>query len=433
LIDARQNRLLTESGPRTAGGFVLRQYWQPAALAEELDGERPVVSVRLLGENFVLFRDQAGRLGLLDRACPHRGVDLSFGRPEDGGLRCTFHGWLFDVDGRCLDTPAEPEGSVLKSRVCQPSYPVLERNGIIWAWLGEGDAPPLASLDCLEAPGQQVFAFKGLWACNWFQAQEVGIDPSHASFLHRFLEDEDEQYGLQFRAQLANTGLASTKLLREVPNPVVTVQPTGFGFRLTALRNFQNQFTHVRITNCVFPNAITIPMSGEISITQWHVPIDDTSCYWYAMFVSYGQPVDSSKMRRQRIGAVELPSYRPKIGKTNNWGFDPVEQRTKTFTGMGPDINVHDQWAVESPGAVADRTKEHLSPSDVGIRMHRRLFLAAAENPSQPNLIGKSNPSQRHGPAAIDAVATDEAPDACWRKADRERREISGWAPPLTD
>ena len=433
MVDAAENRRLTETGPGTAAGAVLRSYWQPAALSEELTPERPVVRVTLMGERLVLFRDEAGELGLLEFRCAHRGADLSFGRREDGGLRCSFHGWLFDVHGSCLETPAEPEGSVFHTRVSQPSYPVVERNGIVWAWLGEGDPPDLPGFDCLVAPPEQVFAFKGLWDCNWLQAHEVGIDPAHASYLHRFLETEEEQYGLQFRATVADTGLSTTEVLREATVPKVTIEPTGYGFRLVTLRDLAEVGTHVRVTNCLFPNAVTIPMSNDMTITQWHVPIDDLSCYWYSMFVSYGDPVDAETMRAQRIEAVELPDYRPRVGRANNWGFDADEQLTVTYTGMGPDINVHDQWAVESPGPIFDRTREHLSPGDVGIRTHRRMLLAALTDPSADHLVGAGDPAALRGPAAIDAVTKDDDHDRCWRELEGTRRAATGWAPALAD
>lgn len=433
MVDADENRLLTQTGPGTAGGEVLRQYWQPAALSEELLDERPLVPVRMLGEDLVLFRNEVGDLGLLDRACAHRRADLAFGRLEDGGLRCPFHGWLFDRTGACLETPAEPADSTFCTKVSQRSYPVVERNGIIWAWLGEGDAPDLPGFDALVAPTQQVFAFKGMWDCNWLQAHEVGIDPLHASFLHRFLEDVDEEYGLQFRAAIGDTGVATTKLMREVANPEILVEPTSYGFRMVTLRDFRGEFVHVRVTNCLFPNAITIPMSNEMSITQWHVPIDDHSCYWYSMFVSFGDPVDAAAMREQRIGAVDLPLYKPRTGRSNNWGFDADEQRTATYTGMGTDINVHDQWAVESPGAIHDRTREHLSPADVGIRAYRRLLLAALNDPSEESLVGTASPASLTGPAAIDAVDTDGDYDTCWRAAEGTRRSAAAWAPALSD
>jgi phenylpropionate dioxygenase-like ring-hydroxylating dioxygenase large terminal subunit len=439
-MDAEENRMLTESGPGTPGGDLLRRYWQPAALTEELDDDRPIVPVRLLGEDLVLFRDEDGAYGLLDRACAHRRVDLSYGRLEDGGLRCPFHGWLFDASGTCLETPAEPEGSTFCTRVRQLAYPVVERNGIVWAWMGGGEPPDLPGFDALSAPATQVFAFKGMWSCNWLQAHEVGIDPAHASFLHRFLGEVEEEYGLQFRATIGDTGVPTTVLMREVPNPTIEVEQTGYGFRMVTTRNYRDEFTHVRITNCLFPNAITIPMSADMAITQWHVPIDDHSCYWYSMFVSYGEPVDADQMRAQRIDAVELPDYRPRVGHHDGWGFDAVEQRGRTYTGMGLDINVHDQWAVESPGTIHDRTREHLSPADVGIRTHRRMMVAALADPGPDTLVGAADPARLTGPAAVDAVAPTGPDgvdtsmfDACWRASDTARRSRSGWAPALSD
>lgn len=461
MISAEDNRRLTESGPGTPGGRLLRSYWQPAALTEELDRVesdtgRAIVPVKLMGEELVLYRQPPDRAahptdgsavyGLLGRACAHRRADLTFGRLEDGGLRCPFHGWLFDHTGRCLETPAEPEGSTFCTRVRHLAYPVVERNGIVWAWLGDGSPPTLPGFDALSAPAEQVFAFKGLWDCNWLQAHEVGIDPSHASFLHRFLGDVEEDYGLQFRATIGDTNVPTTVLMREVPNPDISVEPTGYGFRLMTVRDHATDngrpFTHVRITNCLFPNAITIPMSADITITQWHVPIDDRSCYWYSMFVSYGDPVDAETMRAQRIDAVELPDYRPRTNRANNWHHDPTEQTATTYTGMGLDINVHDQWAVESPGAIHDRTKEQLSPSDVGIRTQRRMMLAAMNDPSTQTLVGAANPAELTGPAAVDAVAYwrsgSHRPDpadleTCWREHDAKRRAAASWATELSD
>ena len=224
--------------PARAGGHVLRQYWQPAALSEELTGDRPVVPVTLMNEELVLFVDEQGQLGLLGRQCPHRGVDLSFGRLEDGGLRCPFHGWLLDVDGACLETPAEPETSTFHERIQHRSYPVQERNGIVWAYLGQGAPPPLPEFDCFVAPQTHVFAFKGRWDANWLQSHEVGIDPAHAAFLHRFLEDDSEEYGQQFRDLVADTGVTTAKLMREASPPTIVAEPTPFGFRMRTTRDF---------------------------------------------------------------------------------------------------------------------------------------------------------------------------------------------------
>jgi len=182
----------------------MRRYWQPVALVDELTGNRPVKPVRLLGEDLVIFKDDNGRYGLIGRRCPHRGTDLAYGRLENGGLRCAFHGWLFDVAGKCLETPAEPADSNLCANVRQKAYPVVEKSGILFAYLGPGDPPALPHFDCFVAPDSHTFAFKGMIDCNWLQSLEVGIDPVHTSFLHRFFHDEDpsQGYGKMFRDEI---------------------------------------------------------------------------------------------------------------------------------------------------------------------------------------------------------------------------------------
>ncbi|HIV71844.1 MAG TPA: aromatic ring-hydroxylating dioxygenase subunit alpha [Candidatus Aquabacterium excrementipullorum] len=434
MISAEQNDLMTRVGPTAPAGQLLRRYWQPVALLDELDGPRPVRAVRLLGQDLVLFRDEHGNLGLMDRDCPHRGADLAYGRIEGGGLRCPFHGWLFDASGQCLETPAEPAGSKLCTRIRQKAYPVQVRSGIVFGYLGEGEPPAFPEFDCFVAPDSHTFAFKGHFDCNWLQALEVGIDPAHASYLHRFFEDEDtsESYGKQFRGASADSSMPITKVLREYDRPEIRVDPTDYGMRLTALRRLSEQDTHVRVTNVVFPQAFVIPMSSEMTISQWHVPIDDTSCYWYAIFTSFTGPVDKQQMRDQRLELYELPDYMPRKNRANNYGYDVKEQLTETYTGMGMDINVHDQWAVESQGRIQDRTREHLGTTDKGIIAYRRMLVAAIENTrtgdAAPMLIGAEEAARFSGPPSIDGIGQAANPDDYWRDADLERRRKSDWA-----
>ena len=148
MMSAEDNRLVPEIAPNTGCGDLMRRYWQPAALTEELRGERPVVKVRLLGEDLVLFRNDDGTYGLIGRNCPHRGADLCFGRLEDGGLRCPFHGWLFDTNGQCREQPAEPPGSNFSRKINHTAYPCIERNGIVFAYMGPGNPQPLPAFDC---------------------------------------------------------------------------------------------------------------------------------------------------------------------------------------------------------------------------------------------------------------------------------------------
>jgi phenylpropionate dioxygenase-like ring-hydroxylating dioxygenase large terminal subunit len=434
MMSAEQNERMTRSGPGTPLGKLMRLYWQPAALVDELTDDRPVKAVRLLGQDLVLFRDQSGRYGLLDRHCPHRGADLAFGRLEDGGLRCAFHGWLFDVAGQCLETPAEPEGSKLCTRIQQASYPVQVRSGIVFAYLGPGAPPAFPELDCFVAPDSHTFAFKGYIDCNWLQALEIGLDPSHTSFLHRFAEDENPQdsYGKPFRGTSNNSSMPITKVMRDYPRPSIDTAPTEYGMRITTLRKIDDANTHVRITNLLFPDAFIIPMDEQMTISQWHVPIDDTSNYWYAIFTSFGGPVNKQQMREQRLKLYEPPLYKPRRNRANDWGYDPQEQKTLTYTGMGTDINAHDQWAVESQGPIQDRTREHLGASDKAIAAYRRLLHRAidqAERGEAPLLVIDSDKAKAiRGPYAIDGIGPTQGWEGYYREVDAKRRQACSWA-----
>ncbi|MGE0310233.1 MAG: Rieske 2Fe-2S domain-containing protein [Lautropia sp.] len=445
---ADHNELITRVGPGTPCGALMRAYWQPVALLDEFDpalqpacADRPLKRVRILGQDLVLFRDAAGRFGLIDRDCPHRGADLSFGRLEGDGLRCPFHGWKFAADGRCLETPAEPAGSRLCERVRQRSYPVVERSGVLFAWLGdEGTvAPPFPAFDCFEAPPSHTFAFKGMWGANWLQCVEVGIDPAHTSFLHRFFGDAslEQSYGRQFRGASAGEvdgeRWPMSRIMREFVRPEISFEPMPFGLRVKTLRPMNERLVHVRITNAIFPQTFVIPLSETITITQMHVPIDDVHTYWYAIFTSFAEPLDKRTMRDQRLRGVELPDYVPKMGRHNDWGFDPKEQATRTYLGMGEDdINVHDQWAVESMGPIQDRTREHLGTTDKVILANRRMLLAAIESVRQggpaPGIADPSlDPRSLHGPDTVDGIAPARDPDAWWRDAVARKRDAAPW------
>ncbi len=433
MLSPERNDLITLSRPGTPLGALLRRYWQPAALVDQLPADRPLTRVRLLGEDFVLLRDERGRYGLLDKHCAHRGADLGFGRIEHGGLRCPFHGWLYDATGACLEQPAEPADSTFCAKVRQPAYPCVERNGIVFAYLGPGQPPAFPDFDCFRAPDVYTFAFRGLIACNWLQALEVGIDPAHASFLHRFFHDEDpaDSYGRPFRDSTLGRDMPMTRILREFPRPAIEVEDTEYGLRIASLRRLSDSEMHIRITNLVFPQAIVIPMSKTMTITQWHVPVDDTHCYWYAIFTGFDAPVDKAQMRTQRLELYELPDYTPRRNRLNDYGFDPFEQRDSTYTGMGADINVHDQWAVESMGAIQDRTREHLGQTDKAIIRYRRMLLRAIDDVAAglvAPLLGSADDARRiTGPASIDAIGPVDGWQAFWREQDRRRREMAAW------
>ncbi|MGA0570940.1 Rieske 2Fe-2S domain-containing protein [Variovorax sp. VNK109] len=451
-MKAEQNELITRVGPGTPAGAVLRQYWQPVALVDEFNPKldprmekRPVKPVRVLGQDMVLFKDEQGRWGLLDRDCPHRGADLAFGRREADGLRCPFHGWKFAADGTCLETPAEPAGSKLCERVRQRSYPIIEKAGVLFGWFGEeGKAPPpMPNFDAFAAPATHSFAFKGLWNANWLQAFEVGIDPAHPSFLHRFLQDEaleeigNNAAGKQFRSASAGNydgeQWPMTRIMREFCQPEISVEQKPWGIQLTALRPMTEKLTHVRITNSIFPSTFVIPLSETMTITQMHVPVDDTHTYWYSFFTSFDGPLDKEAMRAQRQQFITLPDYTPVSGRHNNWGFNSEEQMTTTYLGMGEeDINVHDQWAVESMGPIQDRTREHLGTSDKVIMANRRMLLAAIETVAAggtgPGIASaETAASIDGGPDTVDGIAPAGEWPTWWIKQVDDKRANAPW------
>ena len=434
MLAPEMNKKLTETDTGTPGGTLMRRYWQPVALSDELSGNRPVVPVRIFGEDLVLFRDGEGTLGLIDRHCPHRQADLCYGRLEANGLRCPFHGWLFDAEGTCLDQPGElPENNRVR-HFGQAAYPCVERNGMIFGYLGPGDPPPLPAIDSLVAPDSHVFAFKGFLECNYLQAVEVGIDPAHASFLHRYLQDEDtdDAYGRQFRGGTGDEDVPVTWIMRNFPAPTIDVQRTDFGLQIEARRHLSESRDHVRVTNLIFPNAIVIPMSKSMAITQWHVPVDDHNCYWYAHFTSYDAPVDKPRMREQRMELYRLPDYKPRVGRFNEWGYDPSEQEDETYTGMGMDINVHDQWAVESPGAITDRRRENLAGTDVAISRYRAMLLrsmdkAASTETNAELPLHRAEGSPAIGPEWHDSIMDSGCPRKEWLDGYRDCRDKAGW------
>ena len=452
---AEQNEMITRIGRNTPCGKLMRHYWQPVALVDEFDpalspdtAVRPVKAVRALGQDFVLFKDASGVFGLLDRDCPHRGADLSFGRRESaeqgGGLRCPFHGWKFAVNGQCLETPAEPAGNRMCERIKQRSYPLIEKGGVLFAWLGPENSvpPPFPNLDCFAAPGSHSFAFKGLWNCNWLQAFEVGIDPAHPSFLHVFFNDESSAdtgsnaAGRQFRSSSAGNVQGEqwpmTRIMREFNRPEISVEPTACGMRLTALRKMTQALTHVRVTQSIFPHTFVIPLSETMTITQIHLPVDDTHTYWYSIFTSFAAPIDKKAMREQRLRANPAPEYLPVSGRHDAWGFNATEQQTNTFLGMGEDdINVHDQWACESMGEIADRTREHLASSDKAIIANRRMLIKAIETVlaggTPPGVADAALAADVHGPDTVDGIAPAAEVEAFWQGTAAAKRAKAPW------
>ena len=220
--------------------------------------------------------------------------------------------------------------------------------------------------------------------------------------------------------------------MRESAQPDIRAQARPYGMKLTTLRPLNDDLTHVRVTHALFPHTFVIPLSETMTITQMHVPVDDTHTYWVSIFTSFAGPVDKETMRNQRLPYVTLPDYIPKSGRHNNWGFNPEEQMTRTYLGMGEDdINVHDQWACESMGAIQDRTREHLGTSDRAIMLNRRLLQQAIDDVQAGRTpLGMANPevaATRLGPDTVDGIAPAQAWESWWQQAVRAKRDAAPW------
>ncbi|HET8757830.1 MAG TPA: RHO alpha subunit C-terminal catalytic domain-containing protein, partial [Solirubrobacteraceae bacterium] len=305
------------------------------------------------------------------------------------------------------------------------------------AYMGPGGlaaAPAFPAFDCFVAPGTHTFAFKGLWECNWLQGVEGGIDPSHVSYLHRFIkEDPREQYGQQFAEKVEGTDVSLSELVGANPRPDIEVETTEYGLRVFAIRELGEEVRHVRITNLLFPNAFVVPFGNTKVFTQWHVPIDDVNHFWYMIFYDFQETTDKETLLQQRLEGCTLPDYRPTRNRGNNWGFDPREQAELTYTGMGLDINVHDQWAVESMGRIQDRTVERLGVSDRAVTANRRLLLRSiadhgAGKPTPGMVAGDVTREALTGPLAVDMISPAEGWHDRWRDHEIERRRRSPWA-----
>jgi phenylpropionate dioxygenase-like ring-hydroxylating dioxygenase large terminal subunit len=336
------------------------------ALAEELPPGGAPLPVRLLGEDLVLFRDDAGRVGLLGLHCAHRGADLSYGRLEDGGLRCLYHGWLYDVQGRCLEQPGEPAGSTFHQRIRHTAYPCRERAGTIFAYLGPGEPPELPGYAFLNLPDAYVLPVKLFHACNYLQANEGNLDILHVSFMH--LSENDRMPSARPRdpSQLPGCGTAPHE-------EAIDCEPLEFGLRVCKIRYLDDERQVIRVGTFILPNLTATP-AGQ---TNWHVPIDDTHHWKYTFIFDHDQPLDKAQLLAGRAGMTA--DYRSLQNAANRYGQDRAAMRVHSYTGMGTNFQVHDLWATESAGPIQDRTEEHLAVTDVPLIEARKQLKAAIQ------------------------------------------------------
>ena len=376
MLSQQENELLTRTGPGTPGGNLLRRYWQPVALTEQLPANGAPLPVRIMSEDLVLFRDDQGEIGLLGLHCSHRRADLSYGRVERGGLRCLYHGWLFDRHGNCLEQPCEPPGKRFCEKVHHPAYPCQERSGIIFAYLGPGEPPLFPAYEPFLAPPGHVLVTKIFHECNYFQANEGNLDPSHVSYLHRQANVPENLK----RPVEGSGGKLPLALYEADMAPEIDAEETDYGVRIISTRNVDDGRTFFRVTNFIMPNKATIPgpMSGDGYNLYWHVPIDDTHHWRYDIVFRRSAPMEEKDIQRNQEILDELdPDYRPKRNKGNRYMQDRESMKTWSFSGMGRIFNVQDTAIVEGSGPIVDRAKEFLGPSDRAIIAARRQILRA--------------------------------------------------------
>lgn len=375
MVTREENSLLTATGPGTPGGELMRCYWHPIALSQELPPDGAPQPVRLLGEDLVLFRDEQSRVGLLGLLCSHRCADLSYGRIEDGGLRCLYHGWLFDVNGRCLEQPAEPPESRYKDEIRHTAYPVVEKAGMIFAYMGKGTPPLLPAYEFLAAEGEHLFLQKTVLECNYLQSLEGDIDPSHLSYLHRPTARKDSR-------NVPGSDKSADMYYREDGRPKLECERADFGTRIYSIRAAGDRGRYVRITNFIMPNKAAIIGNegrvGEGYSVHWHVPIDDENHYRFDFIFNRTRPV--ARERYEREIAKEIENNRYLRNRSNRYKQDRALMKTENFTGMGDYFPVHDAFATETPGAIHDRSREHLGTSDICIATVRRQILAAIDD-----------------------------------------------------
>jgi phenylpropionate dioxygenase-like ring-hydroxylating dioxygenase large terminal subunit len=374
MLSSEENEILTRVGPGAPMGELFRRYWIPALLCEEIpEPDCPPVRVRLLGEDLVAFRDSRGRIGLLDEHCSHRGTSLFFGRNEECGLRCIYHGWKYDVEGNVLETPAEPPESRLKEKVKHTAYPCREGGGVVWTYMGPGDKMPLfPNYPWLVSQESQRSVFKSLQECNYLQCMEGDIDSSHSVYLHR----------RNVHGKLSpNAG--ELNFLREASGaPVFEVERRRFGLRGAAVyRHRESGKTLIRVTNFVMPLTACIPSgvaNGKVDSinVNFQSPRDDSTNWRYQIHLRMTGPVREEGFRGEERDLG--PDYRKMRNLHNRYLQDRARQKQNSYTGIEGFLS-QDSCATETMGTVCDRTKEHLGVSDSFVIATRRYLLGALE------------------------------------------------------
>jgi phenylpropionate dioxygenase-like ring-hydroxylating dioxygenase large terminal subunit len=378
MVTAEQNEYLTRVGRGTPMGALFRRYWLPVLLAEELpEPDCAPVRVKLLGERLLAFRDTSGRLGLVSEFCAHRGVSLWFGRNEEDGIRCPYHGWKYDVTGQCVDVPSEPAENGFCERIKLTSYPLIERGGVLWAYFGPKElTPPEPGYEWTRVPPAQRYISKRVQECNWLQAMEGAVDSIHSGFLHRYSVGDDP---------LLKRDPESLAMMRADTKPKFFPTDSPGGLYVSTRRDAGTDRYYWRITQWLMPCFSFFPPYGDNPYGgHAFVPVDDERCWTFSIDYHPRRPLSEVELEAMHAGKgihVNLMpgTFTPTANKRNDYQMDRAGQRQKkTFSGVYG-VGVQDAAVQESMGPIQDRTREHLVSSDNNILMARRRLKDAAD------------------------------------------------------
>ena len=395
MLSATDNAYLNSSEPDTPMGNYLRCHWHPVALSEEVaKPDCAPIRLKVMGEDLLLFRDSNGNTGLIEPFCAHRGADLFFGRNEECGIRCIYHGWKYDIHGNCIDMPNVPKDAAYHGKIKIKAYPTQEFADMVWAYMGPPDIQPfeVPQLEAGLVPPSHRYVTKRLVECNWTHSMEGALDTAHFSFLHMpapaFRKDDSSNIAADE---------SRIRWLRNDPAPRFKIIDHEVGFLIGGARNADPGDHYWRLTQYMLPTHSITPsaMPNETYYGYSWVPIDDYSCWMYVYAWHPDQAISDEERKKYIKGGygqfAELgPGYVPLRNRSNSYLISREEQKTISFTGIRG-IAEQDQMAQESQGYMIDRTKENLSPTDVGIIRFRKLLLqeakafAAGKNPDSPN------------------------------------------------
>lgn len=377
MLTQEQNELSTRTNAGTPMGELFRRYWLPAMLASELpEPDCPPVRLQLLGERMLAFRDSEGRVGAIDEFCAHRGVSLWFGRNEEGGIRCSYHGWKYDVTGQCVDVPSEPDGSRFKDKVKLKSYPMIERGDVLWIYMGPPELrPPAPEWEFATVTAPQRFVSKRLQECNWLQALEGGIDSSHVSFLHSGSLQTDPLF----------KGAKGNQYNMGDLRPQFEVADAEGGLFIGVRRNAEEGHYYWRITPWVMPCFTMVPPRGDHPVHgHFWVPIDDGNCWAWSFDYHPTRALTEHERQAMEDGAgihcKYVPgTFIPLANKSNDYLMDRARQKSGELYSGVESIAIQDSSLQESMGPIQDRTRELLTTTDRGIVQARRRLIAAAQ------------------------------------------------------